>query len=227
MGQRVLVRALTAAGGVPWVIPLLPGDADTLHLVYDHLDGVFLTGGVDVDPGHYGEELHPACQRGRCALRLDGTNLDPLGPGRRKPLFGICRGIQALNVACGGSLYQDVADQYAPAIKHDYFSDDESTLPGPRGGGAARIAAGRVLGAERVQVNSMHHQAVKAFAPNLTAVAFAPDGLVEGVERPGDAFVIGVKWHPEDCRGPRPDAPTVHRLRRGGGVSKRGQAAVG
>ena len=199
MGQRY-VRALTAAGGVPWLIPLLTDDADTLRSIYDHLDGIFLTGGVDIDPGLYGEERHPTCDRGDAARDWTELCLIRWALADGKPMFGVCRGVQALNVACGGSLYQDVAEQYASAIKHDYFANGVyrrdylahpvEVRPGSR--------LGRLLGAERVQVNSMHHQGVKALAPDLAAVAFAPDGLVEGVERPGDAFVIGVQWHPEE-----------------------------
>jgi putative glutamine amidotransferase len=199
MGQRY-VKVLTAAGGVPWLIPLLPDEPDVLRAIYDRLDGVLLAGGVDIDPGQYGEERHASCDRSDPARDWAEMRLIRWALDDGKPVLGICRGVQALNVACGGALYQDVAAQYAPAIKHDYFPSGEyardylahpvEVRPDSR--------LGRLLGAGRVQVNSMHHQGLKALGRGLTAVAFAPDGLVEGVERPGDAFVVGVQWHPEE-----------------------------
>ena len=199
MGQRY-VQVLTAAGGLPWLIPLLPDEPDVLRAVYDRLDGVFLTGGVDIDPGQYGEERHASCDRSDPARDWVEMRLIRWALEDGKPILGVCRGVQALNVACGGSLYQDVAAQYPLAVKHDYFPTGET----PRAYLAhpvevrpdSRLAG--LLGAGRLQVNSMHHQGVKALGRDLAAVAFAPDGLVEGVERPGDAFVVGVQWHPEE-----------------------------
>jgi putative glutamine amidotransferase len=200
MGQRY-VRVLSAAGAVPWLIPLLPGDEATLRAIYHRLDGVFLTGGVDVDPSCYGEDRHERCDRTDPARDWTELNLIRWALADGKPLLGVCRGIQAINVACGGSLYQHVPDQYPRGVKHDYF-------PAPpeyaRDYLAHRIRVasdshlGRVLGAEEVVVNSMHHQGIKALAPGLTATAFAPDGLIEGVERPDRPFFIGVQWHPEE-----------------------------
>jgi putative glutamine amidotransferase len=199
MGQRY-VRVLTSLGAVPWLIPSLQGDADTLRAIYDRVDGVFLTGGVDVDPAQYGEERHPRCDRSDPGRDWTELTLIRWAVADDKPIFGVCRGIQTINVACGGSLYQDVGEQYPHGIKHDYFPTPELTrdyLAHP-----VRVAAGsrlgRLLGEEEVQVNSMHHQAVKRLAPGLSAVAFAPDGLIEGVERPDGAFVVGVQWHPEE-----------------------------
>jgi putative glutamine amidotransferase len=199
MGQRY-VRVLAAAGAVPWLIPLLPGDEATLRAVYARLDGVFLTGGVDVDPGQYGEERGPACDRADAARDWTELTLIRWALADDKPVLGVCRGIQALNVACGGSLYQDVAGWRPDAIKHDYFPAAE--YPRDYLAHPVRVTAGsrlgRLLGAGEVAVNSMHHQGLKRLAEGLTAVAFAPDGLVEGVERPGRSFVLGVQWHPEE-----------------------------
>jgi putative glutamine amidotransferase len=205
MGQRY-VKVLTAAGGVPWLLPLLPDEPDVLRSAYERLDGVLVAGGVDIDPGQYGEERHARCDRSDPARDWTEMRLIRWALEDGKPVLGVCRGVQALNVACGGSLYQDVADQYAPAFKHDYFPNGEYTRdylahpvevrPGSR--------LGRLLGEERLLVNSMHHQGLKALGKDLTAVAFAPDGLVEGVERPGDAFVVGVQWHPEELTDKHP-----------------------
>jgi putative glutamine amidotransferase len=194
---------------VPWLIPLLQGDEGTLRAVYERLDGVFLTGGVDVDPSQYGEERQAGCDRADPARDWTELTLVRWALADDKPVLGVCRGIQALNVACGGSLYQEIAGQHPDAIKHDYFPTAEYArdyLAHP-----VRLAAGsrlgRLLGADEVRVNSMHHQGVKRLAPDLAAVAFAPDGLIEGVERPGRSFVVGVQWHPEELA----DTQAPHR----------------
>jgi putative glutamine amidotransferase len=160
---------------------------------------VFLAGGVDVDPGSYGEERHDLC--GRTDLARDRVELlfARWAMDEGKPVFGVCRGMQVINVAAGGTLYQDCAAQVPDSIKHDYFP----------GAGWARdhlahhvdLAEGtrlrRVFGAGRVMVNSMHHQAILRLGDGLVVSAVSPDGVVEAVEGPGDAFLVGVQWHPE------------------------------
>jgi putative glutamine amidotransferase len=200
MGQQY-VRVLAEAGALPWLVPLLPGDEATLRCIYDRLDGVFLTGGVDVDPAHYGEPVHSLCgptdrDRDDTELRLVRWAL-----ADHKPVLGVCRGHQMINVAVGGALYQDVGAQHPRAIKHDYF---------PSGGDYTRdhvvhdvevahgSRLGAILGAARVRVNSMHHQGVKRLAPGLQATAYAPDGLIEGLEGVNGQFLVGVQWHPEE-----------------------------
>ncbi len=200
MGQRY-VTSLTAVGGVPWLIPALQGDEDMLRAIFDRLDGLFLTGGVDVDPAHYGEARHPRCDRSDPARDWTELTLIRWAQDEGKPVLGVCRGIQAINVALGGSLYQDVPDQYPGAIKHDYFPAEpdysRTSLAHPvRLTGDSLL--GRFLGAEQVLVNSMHHQGIKGLAPGLRATAFAPDGLIEAVEKPDGPFLIGVQWHPEE-----------------------------
>src|SRR6266571_3478110 len=120
MSQRY-VQVLAAAGAVPWVIPLLQGDEATLRAIYERLDGLFLPGGVDVDPSAYGEPRGPLC--GRTDPARDWTELLFLrcALADRKPVLAVCRGAQLVNVAVGGSLYQDVAAQHPAAIKHDHF----------------------------------------------------------------------------------------------------------
>ncbi len=200
MGQRY-VRVLTAAGAVPWLVPLLPDDEPTLRCVYDQLDGIFLTGGVDVDPTQYGEAREPLC--GATDPARDGTELRLIrwALADHKPVLGVCRGLQAINVAAGGALYQDVTAQHPGAIKHDCFPtagdwarDDlvheVDVLPDSR--------LGAILRLPRVLVNSMHHQGVKRLAPGLAVSARAPDGLIEGLEGANGHFLVGVQWHPEE-----------------------------
>src|SRR5260370_39405714 len=120
MGQRY-VNVLRAVGAVPWLIPLLPDDPPTLREIYDRLDGIFLTGGVDVAPKRYGEAKLAACGRTDPARDEVEIQLIRLALADRKPILAVCRGIQVVNVALGGSLFQDVASQMPAALKHDYF----------------------------------------------------------------------------------------------------------
>jgi putative glutamine amidotransferase len=209
MGQRY-VRTLSDAGAVPWLIPPLPGDLDTLRAVYDRLDGLFLTGGVDIDPAHYNEARHERCDRGDADRDWAELTLIRWAVAEGKPLFGVCRGIQALNVALGGTLYQHVPEQYPRALKHDCFPTPEPGGPYTRDYLAhpVRVEAGSrlawLLGERELPVNSMHHQGLKGLAPTLAAVAVAPDGLIEGVERADGPFCVGVQWHPEELAASQP-----------------------
>lgn len=200
MGQKY-VRALTGAGAVPWIIPLLPEDLDTLRAIYERLDGLFLTGGLDVDPAAYAEPRRHLC--GVSDPPRDATELTLLGwaLADHKPIFGVCRGIQIINVACGGKLYQDLAAEFPGAIKHDYFPTPAEPSR-DRLVHCARIETqsrlGRILGTQEIPVNSMHHQGIRSLGRGLRATAFAPDGLIEGIESMNGHFLIGVQWHPEE-----------------------------
>ena len=200
MSQRY-VRVLAAAGAVPWIIPLLHEDEETLRAIYDQLDGVFLPGGVDMDPSTYRERRHPHCGRTDPARDRTELALTRWALEDRKPLLAVCRGVQVLNVAAGGTLYQDLGVQVPGSIKHDYFpahgrysrdmrAHDISIAEG------SRLA--EILERTRVTVNSMHHQGIAKLAPGLVATAHAPDGVIEAAELPSDHFVVGVQWHPED-----------------------------
>lgn len=198
MSDRYIV-AVAEAGGAPVMIPLLDQDEASLRAVYDQLDAVMIPGGVDMDPHTFGEEH--SCLLGRTDAARDAVELmlTRWTLVDKKPLLGLCRGSQVINVAMGGSLYQDIEAEYPQAIKHDYFptagySRDYLAHP-------VEVARGTRLGAilERrdVTVNSMHHQGVKQLAPGLVASAVAPDGLIEGLESSNGHFMMGVQWHPE------------------------------
>src|SRR3989442_15978718 len=120
MSQRY-IQMLVTVGAVPWVIPLLEGDEATLRGIYEQIDGLFLPGGVDVDPSAYGEARGPHCQRTDPARDWTELLLVRWALADGKPVLAVCRGAQLLNVAVGGSLYQDVGAQHPAAIKHDYF----------------------------------------------------------------------------------------------------------
>ncbi len=199
MGQKY-VRVLTSLGAIPWLVPLLPFDEDTLRAVYAHLDGLFITGGVDVDPTHYREEDH-LC--GRLDHDRDWAELTLLrwAMSDGKPVLGVCRGMQVINVAAGGSLYQDVGTQFPGAIKHDYFSVSDNyrrdfLAHEVRAVPASRLAG--IFGSEPVPVNSMHHQGIKDLGAGLVPTAYAPDGLIEGIEGANGQYLVAVQWHPEE-----------------------------
>jgi putative glutamine amidotransferase len=200
-------RPVALAGGVPFVLPRLDGGimADAL----DACDGILLGGGRDIEPARYGQEPHELLtatdpQRDAFELELVEQALD-----RGLPILGMCRGIQILNVALGGTLYQDVTlNPESPEHETDrgwkrWKEVERASLDGepdvpehPR----HRIAIEpgsrlhEALGVDDVEVDSFHHQAIKDVASELRVVARAPDGVVEAVELEGDAWVLAVQW---------------------------------
>lgn len=198
MSQRYILT-LTAAGAVPWLIPLV-GD-DTLRGIYERLDGVFLPGGADIDPATYGAEPHALCDRTDPARDRVEVSLATWAIEEEKPVLGVCRGMQLINVAAGGSLYQDLAEEFEGAIKHDYFPFRGQTFARDYLAHDVEVAPGTRLaqrmGSGRLPVNSMHHQGIRELGAGLVTTAVAPDGLVEAVEGTGDGYLVAVQWHPE------------------------------
>jgi putative glutamine amidotransferase len=199
MSQRY-IRVLVDSGALPWMIPLLPDDEETMRGIYEELDGVFLPGGADIDPAAYGEERHPRCDTSDPPRDAVELMLVRWAMTDRKPVLGVCRGLQIVNLATGGTLYQDLAEQMPGAIKHDYFpfggryardylAHDVSVAP------QSRLA--EIYGAGTLKVNSMHHQGVRQLGERLRATAVAPDGLIEGIESTDGAYLVAVQWHPE------------------------------
>lgn len=196
MNSRYYLAA-AAMGAVPVMIPLFDDDVETLRAIYDRLDGLLLAGGVDMEPRTFGEPPHP--QLGRTDRARDGVELRlahwAIAEG--KPVLGLCRGHQVLNVALGGTLYQDIESQVPGAMRHDFFpgfprdylAHDITLTPG------SRLHA--AVGGATMPVNSMHHQAVKSLAPGLLVSARAEDGVIEAIEAEGPNYLVGVQWHPE------------------------------
>jgi putative glutamine amidotransferase len=191
-------RAVEVAGGAPILIPLDLGD-DSLRAVFDRLDGLLIPGGVDVDPKEYGEQVAPYC--GSIDPAEDATEQRLLRWAFEKPLaiLGICRGIQMLNVAAGGSLYQDVDAQLPNLLHHPHIQGNPRNFRAHTIEVKPQSRLARALGTSQIEVNSRHHQAVKEVAPGFHVTAHAPDGIIEGIE-PDDLrhFVLGVQFHPEN-----------------------------
>lgn len=189
------VRAVVAAGGLPWPVPSVEGDP-LVEALLAEADGLLLTGGGDLDPAWYGQLPHPRLRRvtpRRDRLELTLTRA-ALQAG--KPILAICRGVQVLNVAAGGTLVQDIESQVPGALQHDQTAPrDYPTHPVEVAAGT-RLAA--LLGSGTVRVNSLHHQAVAGVAPGFVAAAHAPDGVIEAIELADPRrFAVGVQWHPE------------------------------
>ncbi|MCC8027055.1 MAG: gamma-glutamyl-gamma-aminobutyrate hydrolase family protein [Clostridium sp.] len=191
------VRAVSAAGGLPVVMTLEAGQ-DDLGQLTDLCDGFLFSGGPDPHPFLFGEETQRHC--GNVSVVRDRLELDLLKKvmAARKPVLGICRGIQLINVALGGDIYQDIPSQtdssFPIAHKQPFrYSVPSHHVAVAKGTLLASISEGRT----ELEVNSMHHQACRQAAPGLTASGYAPDGLIEALEMPDYPFLLGVQWHPE------------------------------
>ena len=198
MNQRYF-HAAASAGAIPWMVPLLDDDIPTLREIYLRLDGLLIPGGVDMDPRQYGEDVRPECGNldpARDAVELQLTHWC-IEDG--KPVLGLCRGLQVINVAQGGSLWQDLASQNPSFSKHDFFPttgfERDYLAHGVALKEGSRLQT--LLEEPRAQVNSMHHQGIKKLGTALVASAVSDDGLIEAVEGTTDAFLVGVQWHPE------------------------------
>ncbi|MBT2573105.1 gamma-glutamyl-gamma-aminobutyrate hydrolase family protein [Bacillus sp. ISL-51] len=187
------VQSVAEAGGVPFILPVIK-QPEMLKQQISRLDGVILSGGQDVNPQLYGEEPLQALggtfpDRDTYEQQLIKTAI-----ALNKPILAICRGVQILNVTFGGSLYQDLTYASFAYIKHN--QEKEPSLKTH----CVSFEAGSHLHSlfgDSAMVNSFHHQIIKDVAPSFKATAYAKDGVIEGIERQGDLFVVGVQWHPE------------------------------
>ena len=202
-------EAIVAAGGAPLMLPL-SGDPRVYETLFPLIDGFVLTGGNDIDPARYGAVA-------------DSGKISEHSPDREEleylilsyayrfdlPLLGICRGMQMINVCLGGTLYRDLDDQF-PGVRRPGVNDDLAELPRlahwqkedyhtptHRVGIKPGSLLAEMMGTSPVKVNSMHHQGICEVSPKVEAVAWAEDGLVEGIEVRDRSFILGVQWHPE------------------------------
>ena len=184
------VSAVIRAGGTPVLLPPSPSEPAS---VLDALAGLIVTGGPDVDPARYGAEAHPTTDDPRTERDAWELGCVVAALNRDLPLLAICRGLQVLNTALGGTLHQHLPDVLG--------SDIHRVLPGQMSANSFRVEAdsklATILGAHPEGL-CHHHQAIDRLGRSLRAVAFAPDGTVEAVEVEGQRFAIGVQWHPED-----------------------------
>jgi putative glutamine amidotransferase len=191
------IKALEAAGGLPVLIAhdLQP---ETLRAIYERVDGVLLTGGGDVDPHEYGagDEIPlRSVNHDRDATEMTVTKW---AVADDKPLLGICRGVQVMNVALGGTLYRDLALEFGNSVDHDMGGKNVRNFEAHAVNVQSDSKLAGLLGTTQPKVNSLHHQAIRDLGKGLVPVATAPDGIVEGVEIPGTRFIVGVQWHPEE-----------------------------
>lgn len=202
------MQGVARAGGLPVMLPL-SGDAPDFEQMASLCDGFLLTGGHDVSPELYGAQRLPVC--GVCSPERDRmeTALLRLAMRADKPVLGICRGIQLINAALGGTLWQDLPSQRPSLVEHhqrppyDVPVHGVSILPD--------TPLADLLGAPRLSVNSYHHQAIRSLAPPLSPMALSEDGLVEAVWHPGLRFLWAVQWHPEFCRPEDAAAQAIFR----------------
>lgn len=188
-------EAVQAAGGVPVLFPPGVEESDLARLL-DRSDGLLLIGGPDPDPRLFGQEPIPG--NGRISPGRDRLEIALITAAieRNMPILGLCRGMQMINVALGGDIYQDLPSQFPGALKHVQEAPRWYPTHGVRFAEGSRLAG--IFQAREAAVNSYHHQAVRRLAPGIKATAHAPDGVVEGIERDGEPWVVGVQWHAED-----------------------------
>ncbi len=192
--RNTYVGGVRQAGGVPLLLPPLT-DREAMLSCAGKIDALLLSGGGDLQPFLFGEEPHWKLEEfdperddfeiGMLRLMID------LG----KPVLGICRGIQVINVALGGTLYQDLAAQQPQSLQHRQGAARRYPTHSVAVRQSSKLAA--IVGMDKLQVNSLHHQSIKEPAPGLQVTAWAEDGVIEGVEAPGQHWLLGVQWHPE------------------------------
>lgn len=199
-------EAVRLAGGIPVLIP--PGERQ-LELLLARLDGLILAGGDDVNPAYYGGANHPkihniSVERDEMEIALSRLVVD-----LQFPTLCICRGVQVLNVALGGTLIEHIPDEEHPTVHHQSVYDGETPLTQRHTIEVhhdSRLA--HLMDATELHLPSYHHQAIRKVAPSLRMVARAEDGIIEGVEHPDHPFLVGVQWHPEKSV----DTPSQLRL---------------
>ncbi len=190
------VTALENAGLIPLIVPPLTSP-DAAAAVLDSVAGLVLTGGGDIDPALYGEKRHEKVHSISAARDATEVALIKEAQERGTPVFAICRGIQILNVALGGTLVQDIPSQCETDIAHDEESARNSRTHEIAVEPDSLIA--KAVGAEHLTVNSFHHQSVKRVADGMRVTARSPDGIIEGLESTDDSWwVMAVQWHPEE-----------------------------
>jgi putative glutamine amidotransferase len=204
--QHSYIRAVAQAGGLPLLIPSILDEEDFLE-IYSRMDGILFTGGGDISLDRFHGTDHPRIAEVDELRDLTELTLLRTAADDGKPMLGICRGAQVMNVALGGTLYTHIPDQVKNALDHAYPGDLRTVLVHPVNvDESAKVA--EIFGETLLHVNSLHHQGLKDIAPGLKAAGYAPDGLVEVVEMPDHPYAVAVQWHPEWLQ----DQPAMRRL---------------
>jgi len=188
------VQAVIQAGGIPVILPI--GIDDEVSQIASKIDGLLLTGGGDIDPLLFGEEPHPK-------LGMISPGRDSLEPkfiteilAADKPILAVCRGIQILNIAFGGDMYQDIYDQHeTKLLQHSQKATKSHLAHFVKAKDGSLLAS--IAGTSEFKVNTYHHQAVRHVPAPLEVSGVASDGVIEAIESKGHHFVLGVQWHPE------------------------------
>lgn len=190
---QIYFEGVTRAGGIALLLPPQPVDGDIVDRVLDRLDGLVITGGPDVDPARYGQQPHPATNAP--ATQRDAWEFALLESAlrRRIPVLGVCRGAQVLNAALGGTLHQHLPD----VIGHTHHQKGDAVFGTSAVRTVPRTRLADLIG-ETSDAQCYHHQAIDRIGDGLVVSARDADGVIEAVELPGDAFVVGVQWHPEE-----------------------------
>jgi putative glutamine amidotransferase len=202
--QHTYIRAVAQGGGIPILIPAILDEGDREEL-YSRLQGVLFSGGGDVHIKYFAGDDHPKIHD--VDDDRDATEFSLLKKSVEdgKPFLAICRGVQVMNVALGGTLYTHIPDQFDTTIEHS--QEEFTTIAHPVNiDEDSRLA--EIFGETLLHVNSLHHQGLKDVASGLRVVGHAPDGLIEAVELPSHPYAIGVQWHPEWLT----DQPVMRRL---------------
>ncbi|WP_078428052.1 gamma-glutamyl-gamma-aminobutyrate hydrolase family protein [Alkalihalobacterium alkalinitrilicum] len=194
------IQSVLHAGGVPIVLPI--GPKEIVGEWVSSCDGFILSSGEDVDPYHFGSDPHPTLQKTFTKRDKMEIELVKQAYSRQKPILAICRGISILNVALGGTLFQDIEVNNNQAIKH--FQQAERSEATHHIEIFEDSWLYRVIRSLNIRVNSMHHQAIDKLAPNFKTVARAPDGVIEAIEGIGVSFMVGIQWHPEEMASEDP-----------------------
>jgi putative glutamine amidotransferase len=195
------IEAIRLTGGIPIVLPITEGK-EIIEKQMQLVDGLLLSGGYDVSPLFYGEEPKKGLEAIRSDRDFYELQLLQMARNTQKPILGICRGLQLLNVAFGGTLYQDIGLALPHALQHNQKGKPEEALHTIKL--VAHTKLQKIMEGESMVTNTIHHQAIKDLAPGLIANAYTSDGLIEGIEGENDPFILGVQWHPELMFGKHP-----------------------
>jgi putative glutamine amidotransferase len=194
--KEAYFESVERAGGEPVAFPM-ETPVEKVAEAVSEFRGILLTGGADIDPALFNGEPHPrvyGVDPNRDAIEIALANYCA---DHKVPLFGICRGLQIINVTLGGTLYTDITDQLPGALKHPCYPEYARDYLAHNIMIKVNTHLTAITGQSQMKVNSLHHQGIKDLAPDLTMSAMSPDGLIEGVEFMFHPFFLGVQWHPE------------------------------